>query len=237
MRPAALAGMLNAGLPLDLALENSKVDKDQVLDFAIRIGAPLVPALNLLEQQLAIQEKLATEISQAQAVPRATRKLLLWLPAASVLLGEFMGLGTIRGLLSPLGALALLLAVFMLWAGHKITGRMLNRMTQPDLTLSDQLMALSLCLSAGLGWREIQLELGPVRQPQIDGLVNLSKQTGASLRPLIAAELDRIAQEQLNQKLAEAKKLSVSLLIPLSLTTLPAFLLLTIPPMVIGITQ
>jgi pilus assembly protein TadC len=34
-----------------------------------------------------------------------------------------------------------------------------------------------------------------------------------------------------------AKKLSVSLLIPLTATTLPAFLLLTIVPMIIGITQ
>ena len=237
MRPAALAGLIQAGLPFELALEKSQLATTPLIELALRVGAPLVPALELLERELQAQEKLLTEIGQAQAIPKATRKLLLWLPTVSVLLGELMGLRTISGLFTPLGFVALIVAVLLLWIGHKVTARLLSAMTLPDQSLKEQLVALDLCLSAGLGTREILDELSGQDQTQIRELIAFSSQTGASLRPLIAAELNRIYQLQLSQKLSEVKRLSVTLLIPLSLTTLPAFLLLTIPPMLIGITQ
>lgn len=237
MRPAALAGLIQAGLPFQIAFEKSELEKTPLIELVLRVGAPLIPALELLERELQAQEKLLTEIGQAQAIPKATRRLLLWLPAVSVLLGELMGLGTISGLFSPLGFVALSMAVLLLWIGHKITARLLRAMTLPDQSLKEQLLALDLCLSAGLGTKEILNELSGSDQTQVRELIAFGSQTGASLRPLIAAELKRIDQLQLSQKLSQAKRLSVTLLIPLSLTTLPAFLLLTIPPMLIGITQ
>lgn len=65
----------------------------------------------------------------------------------------------------------------------------------------------------------------------------MSQQTGASLSNLLASEVEASNQREVSQALTEAKKLSVALLIPLAATTLPAFLLLTIVPMIIGITQ
>ena len=237
MRPAALAGMLQAGLPLDIAIGNEQLKSDPLLELAIRVGAPLVPALHTLEQQLEASENLLEEVSQAQAIPRATRKLLLWLPALSVRLGQAIGLETVQGLLSPLGLVALFLAAGILWFGNKISGRLLQRLSPPDRTLASQLVSLDLCLSAGLGLGQIRQELGRQVKPEIERLLALSAQTGASLKPLISSELKRVQRQQLNLKLGEAKRLSVTLLIPLSLTTLPAFLLLTVAPMLIGITQ
>ena len=68
-------------------------------------------------------------------------------------------------------------------------------------------------------------------------LVEISKRTGARLSFLIDSEFEQLNQKLLSTRIEEARKLSVRLLIPLSLTTLPAFLLLTLPPIIIGFTQ
>lgn len=237
MRPAALAGMVAAGIPLGVAIEKSGSRPHPLVDLAIRVGAPLTPALTLLEQQLQARDRISSEVFQAQAVPRTTRKLLLWLPLLSVLLGEAMGLKTISGLLTPVGLLALSLALLVLWIGSKVTARMLSQLRDPDCQETEELMALDLCLMAGVGLGEIQNQLGLKLESAAVSMIELSKSTGASLRPLIATEILRLNQQELDAQLSKAKRLSVSLLIPLSLTTLPAFLLLTIPPMLIGITQ
>lgn len=65
----------------------------------------------------------------------------------------------------------------------------------------------------------------------------MSQRTGAALQTLISSEISASNERAISEQLTQAKKLSVSLLIPLTATTLPAFLLLTIVPMIIGITQ
>ena len=65
----------------------------------------------------------------------------------------------------------------------------------------------------------------------------MSQRTGAGLGALVQSEISASNERAISEQLTQAKKLSVSLLIPLTATTLPAFLLLTIVPMIIGITQ
>ena len=88
MRPAMLAGLLSAGVPFPKAIElaDPKDLPDKFRDFivlAFELGAPLVPTLSQLEVQLRHEERTSQEIDQAQAVPQATRTLLIWLPVVS----------------------------------------------------------------------------------------------------------------------------------------------------------
>ena len=87
-----------------------------------------------------------------------------------------------------------------------------------------------------MGLRAIQSRLGE-KTTEVARLISLSERTGAALGLLIDSEIEALNQRAISNQLTAAKKLSVSLLIPLSATTLPAFLLLTIVPMVIGIAQ
>ena len=236
MRPAALAGLLSAGIPLQRALQElGQPELPKNLELAVRVGAPLVPTLELLERQLQADDKIRSELNQAQAIPRATRSLLLWLPVFTVFLTQLMGLNTLLGLFQPLGLVSLIFALGFLYLGARISKRMLEKLSQTPKDLTGELLALDVCLSAGLGLGQIQSEtkIGPEARK----LISLSQSTGASLRPLIDSEIERLNLQALDQRLENAKKLSVSLLIPLSMTTLPAFLLLTIPPMLIGITK
>jgi hypothetical protein len=100
-----------------------------------------------------------------------------------------------------------------------------------------ELIALQVCVSAGLGLSEIRAVIPKLYSERTQRLVELSQRTGASLGALIASEIEILNQRSLTEQLTKAKQLAVALLVPLSLTTLPAFLLLTIPPMLIGITQ
>jgi tight adherence protein B len=238
VRPAALAALVSSGVPLqqamaELAMESSR---DDLIILAIEVGAPLVPTLKILEQQLTHSERAAAEIHQAQAVPQATRKLLLWLPAGTVLISQVLGLNTLHGFTEPLGLAALLAAGGLLYAGARITSGMLKRFEVAPESEVKELIALKICLGAGMGLGEIRRRLGNLG-PETTALIELSERSGAALGSLIQSEIEVLNEKAISDQLTRAKKLSVSLLIPLSATTLPAFLLLTIVPMVIGIAK
>ena len=73
--------------------------------------------------------------------------------------------------------------------------------------------------------------------PKVARLVSLTNRTGAALSSLVSSEIENGLQAQLSEKIAAARVLSVRLLIPLGLTTLPAFMLFTIPPTLVGLTN
>ena len=242
MRPAVLSGLISAGVPLatavDLADPRQLPEKfRQFIALAFELGAPLVPTLSQLEVQLRHEERSAQEVSQAQAVPQATRTLLLWLPPVAFLMSQIMGLASLKGLLHPVGMVAALLAAALLGLGHKISGKMLATFDEmrPDPTHS--LMVLRICLAAGEPLSKIEARLAKLDPGVATELIELSKQTGAKLVALIDSELEQLNQKLLSERIEAARRLSVKLLIPLSLTTLPAFLLLTLPPIIIGFTQ
>ncbi len=237
MRPAALAALVGAGVPLSEALRVLEVDEvdDPLIRLALDVGAPLVPTLLFLEEQLGQQEKTQAEVRQAQAIPLATRKLLLWLPAGTVVMSQLAGLETLQGLFQPLGLVALVLAVALLMLGAKLSARMIRRL-QPPGNDARELLALHICLSAGMGLQQVRRHLPKLSQ-RAEELIGFSAQTGAALSSLLLSEIAMSNQRATSESLTQAKKLSVALLIPLAATTLPAFLLLTIVPMIIGITQ
>jgi pilus assembly protein TadC len=65
-------------------------------------------------------------------------------------------------------------------------------------------------------------------------LLELSRLTGAPLSDLVEIEIELTTQRALQESMAKAKRMSIELLVPMSLTVLPAFLILTIVPMLIG---
>ena len=242
MRPAILAGLLSAGVPFQQAVDMADPETlpekfKEFIALAFELGAPLVPTLSQLEQQLRHEERTDQEIAQAQAVPQATRTLLLWLPVVSFVFAQVMGLGTFQGLWHPVGAVSAALAAGLLYLGFRLSGSMLKRFMEPKPDPTISLMVLRICLSAGEPLSRITKRLELVAPGGATELVDLSSKTGARLSFLIDSELEQLNQKLLSERIEAARKLSVRLLIPLSLTTLPAFLLLTLPPIIIGFTQ
>jgi tight adherence protein B len=90
-------------------------------------------------------------------------------------------------------------------------------------------------ISAGLPLSQARKEASPLNDP--DGLIDLALTTGASLKELVRSKQNSELANFAADRIAAARALSVSLLVPLGLTMLPAFLIFTVLPMVIGINQ
>jgi tight adherence protein B len=230
---AKFGALASAGVNLHSALEltgfriDGEKPLERMLNSAIQAGAPIkVVTSRLVAFELDL-ERFKLELETANAVPIATRKLLLWLPALSLAIGQLAGFGTIAAIFQPIGLMAFVTALGLVAVGVKWSGSLLAPLMVEPQHPGFDLMKFSLNLASG----------GPLTassDPSISELVALSRQTGAPLGELVQNEIELVTHRALQQSMARAKRMSIELLIPMSLTVLPAFLILTIVPMLIG---
>lgn len=238
MTAGRLQSLLSSGLPLRSALEHSGTATLSPLAIeAIKLGSPLRRVLSQLDEIELQQQRALAELSQALAVPKATRALLSWLPAFALVASQLMGLSSLSALIHPVSLIAIALGFGLILLGRKLTGSML---IEPRLDQSAiySLQLFGVAIASGLGLSQTLRrypELGS--SAAVMELVNVSKTTGCSLSSLVQSTIQSEITNSSAALMTELRELSVKLLIPLGLTTLPAFLLFTIPPIVIGITN
>ena len=230
------AALVSSGVSVPQAIAITKVDAEPefpLLQLAIQSGAALTPTALSLARHQESARAFQREVDQAQAVPRATRRLMLWLPLLGICLGEVMGFGPLGSLATTAGLASFLLAIALTYLGGTISQRMLNRAMDQQGLPAEQWIRLGILLSTGMGLHQALIEVGYNQSG--NELVELALSTGASITTLIAAQQQRELADYAAKRVTAAKELAVKLLIPLGLTTLPAFLILTVFPMLIGI--
>jgi tight adherence protein B len=128
-----------------------------------------------------------------------------------------------------------MLGLGLLYAGYSITAKILNRSQAPNELPGLGWFRLGILLSAGesLSVAVSRSGLSAIANESIA----LATKTGARLSALIQAQQREEIAQFASNKIYDAKQLAVSLLVPLGLTTLPAFLLFTVVPMLIGINR
>lgn len=95
---------------------------------AAELGAPLAPLLDGVAAQLVAQAEADGERRAALAGPRATARVLTWLPVLGVLLGMAVGADPVAVLLDrSIGTTALVLGVLLVLAGRAWTHRLARR--------------------------------------------------------------------------------------------------------------
>jgi tight adherence protein B len=224
---------MTSGLSIKNSLEISGLQLagaspiEKLLSIAIYSGAPLQQVARRLVGFELDLERFRSELAAANAVPIATRKLLIWLPALSLVVGQLAGFGTIAAIFQPLGAMALAIAGVLILIGVRWSGKLLRPLLTEPQHPAFELLKFSLLLSVGS-------PLSDAYPKSLSKLVELSRLTGAPLRELVEIEIELITQRALQESLAKARRMSIELLVPMSLTVLPAFLILTIVPMLIG---
>lgn len=233
----SLSSLLSAGVDLKTALGELDVQElPGEIELAIELGAPLKTLLISLARQQESSSKALAELAQAMAVPKATKRLLLWLPVLTLALTLLTGISSLDSLMNPLVMVAILLGSALLYSGHRISRRLL-------LTLDESfdvanLQKFSIAIACGLTTAQIAKKFPDLlSSPKVARLVSLTNRTGAALSQLVSSEIENGLQAQLSEKISAARVLSVRLLIPLGLTTLPAFMLFTIPPTMVGLTN
>lgn len=230
---AKFGALMSAGVNLPSALELTgfRIDGEKPLErmlmWAIDTGAPIKVVTSRLVAFELDMERFKLELETANAVPIATRKLLLWLPALSLAIGQLAGFGSVAAIFQPIGLFAFVIALGLVALGVKWSSYLLAPLMIEPRHPGFDLMKFSLTLASG----------GPLTEsnnPDIRELVSLSRQTGAPLGELVQNEIELVTHRALQQSMAKAKRMSIELLVPMSLTVLPAFLILTIVPMLIG---
>ncbi len=229
------AALLAAGVSQQQAIEMSGVKNQShfsTLRLSIDAGSPAIDAARVLARVQTIENETRDEIEQAQQVPISTKKLMLWLPWFGLMLAELTGLGVFQALLSPVGLLLLGIAAGLSYLGHRISERMIKAATEMSKPPQQPMLKLAIFVQTGIQLGEALRLCDISKQSE---LIQFALQSGANLKLLLQSQIESDMAAWRNRSLVSAKQLSVRLMLPLGLTTLPAFLLLTVAPILLGV--
>ncbi|MFM5904448.1 MAG: hypothetical protein ACKOOD_05140 [Microbacteriaceae bacterium] len=232
---------LEAGLTPHQALASLNVGPgDQVpielargLEITRKYGASLLPNLrHLLDQsrsEQAIQEELASEF----VAPKATIRMVSWLPVVAVLLAVGSGFDLLSALRQPVTLASILVGLFLVWISKRwsqsILRKAMPRANSQLASLGDFLMALS----AGLTVRQAkdELELPPAVFELISEELALCRKTGAGVAWVLRGRLAQLTQQQFEADRNRVRQAGVQLALPLGVALLPALVFLVVIPM------
>jgi tight adherence protein B len=210
------------------------------------VGAPLSPVLRSIAEALRDRSAARREIAVALAAPRATARLVLWLPAAGVLLALLIGVDLVGTVTNPVGLASVLAGLALVHAGRRWTHRLLAAAAPPAPTAGLGYELLAVAAAGGRGpeaalqlTREhlvaVGCQLDDIEQVALEGLVALSRSAGAPLGELARAEALEARMAARTAARRTAERLGVRLMLPLGACVLPAFLLIGVVPILLGI--
>jgi tight adherence protein B len=220
-------------------------------EVATEAGAPLGRCLDELAESFRDLAQAERQTASALASPLATSRLVLALPLMTVVGGTLLGLDTLRILVTtPLG-LGCLAAGAVLTALGAVWSRALVRRARPS-TLAPgfllDLMAVAVMGGSSLGAArslvEHAVESAAPRPGfaaaasggggQLDAVLTLAERSGAPVGALLRREAVRVRRDAVAEAHRRTEALGVWLMMPLGLCVLPAFVLLSVVPLLLG---
>jgi tight adherence protein B len=254
-----LAGLLKSGMPANLAREELGIDLDQlselqaaqfnsVWSLAMSSGGAVSGAIQALGETFRETGRHKREIQLAFAGPKATARLVSWLPAAGIIGGQLMGMRPINAIFTnPIAGLSVAIGLAFLAVGRIWTKSILSKAApsenDPGLFFDSVRfgvtagLPLSKAIETASSASQLHLSTPPDAAvlARLARMAEINRSSGASISDLLAAEaLVRREQQRFAESTALAK-LSVRLMIPLGVLTLPAFVLSTIVPVAISL--
>jgi tight adherence protein B len=252
-----LAAMLRSGATGKIAIQTfreenlTEFQKKQfrfIWEVARQSGGNLALSLDRLAEVFEAQQKQNSELRLAFSSPRATANLILLLPLFAVLFAELLGLSAISASFeTSLGSLAVGVGIVLLIIARIVSLRMLEKAKPREADPGAYLDAVVIGLSAGLSAKSsanlatrISLDsLGQdISSEQMSAFwdsVAISEQSGIALAGILSARADALRHRLWNRRRNDLAKLSISLLLPLGLAALPAFVFLAVVPVGIGL--
>ncbi len=237
-----LATLIRAGLPLtkarqQLVGEIGQLDsqiQEQLGNLAImseRYGSPLSWVLDSLSEHYLQQAQLLGRITLTSAMPRATSKLVAWLPIFCLVGAQLFGLGPITAILhNSVAAGSAVVGLLLLVLNRWVMNRLIATVEQAAGRGMLEVMALvevALALQAGLPSAKLsELEL----PTEVLEVLQFASVSGSSIVDLVRGEADVRYLAFNTQVELQAEKLQMRLLAPLGFLVLPSLLFLAIIP-------
>ena len=220
-------------------------------DVATAAGAPLSRCLRDLTVSFRELGQLQRDVEVALAGPRATARMVMGLPVIGVLLGMLMGFDTLGTLLTTLPGLFCLGAGALLMLGGARWNRALVRRAgdgavTPGLELD--LMAIAMAGGGSLPRARalvdgaiLRFDLGPPGPASVESngvlqaILELAERAGVPAAELLRSEAEHARLVARTDGQRRAATLAVTLMLPLGLCVLPAFMLVGVAPLLISV--
>ena len=240
-----LAALAEAGISLREARRMVELDLEMhqlTLTVAESFGGPVAKTLRRQAEVVAQMQAANRSLEVAFATPKATSRLMLWLPPGGFLFGQLVGLNPIPTIMHNLVAqLSVVIGLGLQIAGVLWSRSILKR-GRPKLTDSGLIFDLmAIGLRAGLSPLVVRRKLGTLvdinasDQAELDRLELLSRRTGAPLENLLLAQAETTRLNTAAAAEAQVAAIAIKLMIPLGVVILPAFVLMSVVPVVISI--
>lgn len=208
-------------------------------------GASLAPSLRQFASSLRELAQTHRDISVALAGPVATARMVMVLPLIGVLFGLALGFDTLGTLFTTAPGWVCLLLGIALMVGARRWNRRLVARAQPHILtpgLDLDLMAIAVSGGASLVRASVAVEearavcgLAPDGAAGIESVLSLSRRAGVPAAELLRSEAEEMRRKARSEGQRTAATLAVTLMLPLGLCILPAFMLLGVAPLIISI--
>lgn len=209
-------------------------------------GAPLAPTLADLAASLRDLAETGREVRVALAAPIATARMVMALPAVGVLFGLALGFDTLGTLFGTAAGLVCLVVGISLMLAARMWNRRLVRSAAPSSQSPG--LALDLVAIAVSGGASTERAIRAVAdacdrsaipleadRSAIDSVLQLSRRAGVPAAALLRSEAAEARRRARSDGARRAATLSVTLMLPLGLCILPAFMLLGVAPLLIAV--
>jgi tight adherence protein B len=216
-----------------------------VLRVADRTGAPVAETLRGLAGALRRAAASDRAIQVALAGPRTSARVVLALPLFGLGLGAAWGAGAVEVLVgSPAGWTCTAAAAALVFAGRQWTARLVRSATPDGRVPGVLLDAWAVAVAGGGSWTtagHAVAEASAGAAPPTGDLdrlrevLDLARRAGVPAAGLLRRAAEDIRDEAAAEGLVAAERLAVRLVLPLGVCVLPAFVLVGVVPVVVGV--
>ncbi|MDJ0376243.1 type II secretion system F family protein [Cryobacterium sp. PH31-L1] len=213
---------------------------------ATQAGAPLAGCLRELAASLRELAQVQRDLEVALAAPRATARLVMVLPLIGVVFGSLMGFDSLHTLFATVPGWVCLSGGALLMLAAAGWNRALVRRAGPtDLTPGLRLELMAIAMSGGgsidrsralvqAAAERYGIAAGDVGDP-VDRVLDLSTRAGVPAAELLRSEAEQLRRDARSAGQRRAATLSVTLMLPLGLCVLPAFMLVGVVPLLLSV--
>ncbi|PZE58684.1 hypothetical protein DEJ04_08655 [Curtobacterium sp. MCLR17_044] len=216
-----------------------------VLRVADRTGAPVAETLRGLAGALRRAAASDRAIRVALAGPRTSARVVLALPLFGLGLGAAWGAGAVEVLVgSPAGWACSCTAAALVLAGRRWTARLVRSATPDGRVPGVLLDAWAVAVAGGGSWTtagQAVAEASAGAAPpagdvhRLREVLDLARRAGVPAAGLLRRAAEDVRDEAAADGLVAAERLAVRLVLPLGVCILPAFVLVGVVPVVVGV--
>jgi tight adherence protein B len=209
-------------------------------------GASLAPSLRQLASSLRDLAQTERDVAVALAGPVATARMVMVLPVIGVLFGLALGFDTLGTLFTTVpGWICLILGIVLMLLARFWNRRLVSRAQPGSLTPGLELDLMAIAVSGGTSLdrataavADAQVRFGIATagdSAALASVLSLSRRAGVPAAELLRSEAEEVRRAARADGQRAAATLAVTLMMPLGLCILPAFMLLGVAPLLIAI--